>query len=247
MSEALPRVFLHGWGLSGVVWQETLAQLPGQALDLPGYGGAAPLSPQGQPHDVAAVADALAQRIAQPSAVVGWSMGGMVALALAARHPDKVAKLVLVATTPAFVARDDWPHALTPEVLQGFAQSLQGDYRATLQRFLSLQARGGEAAREVTTRLRERLRAQIEPSAAVLAAGLELLRSVDLREEVARVSCPSLVVHGAHDTLCLPQAGVWLAEHLPNARLALHEHAAHAPFLSHPEWFVATLKTFLHG
>jgi pimeloyl-[acyl-carrier protein] methyl ester esterase len=61
------------------------------------------------------------------------------------------------------------------------------------------------------------------------------------------VRCPSLVVHGAYDMLCAPAAGAWLAEHLPDAGLALHERAAHAPFLSHPDWFVATVREFLHG
>ena len=86
------------------------------------------------------------------------------------------------------------------------------------------------------------------PSArADLAAGLELLRTVDLRAQTGRVGCPTLVVHGARDLLCPPEAGQWLAMHLPNARLTLHERAAHAPFLSHPDWFDATLKDFLHG
>ncbi|MDP2430449.1 MAG: pimeloyl-ACP methyl ester esterase BioH [Pseudomonadota bacterium] len=245
-------VFLHGWGLSGVVWAETVAVLRGEdspvkapALhpDLPGYGEAATLSP----YSAESLADALAASIATPINLVGWSMGGMVALALAARHPDKVARLVLVGTSPAFAARADWPHGMTPEVLDEFARALALDFRATLLRFLSLQARGGDAARAVIVQLRARMQAQAEPNPEVLAAGLELLRTVDLRDQVEQVRCPTLVMHGAYDTLCAPEAGAWLAEHLPNGRLALHERASHAPFLSHPDWFVATLKEFLHG
>lgn len=236
-------VFLHGWGLSGAIWSETVARVPGATTDLPGYGAAPTVSP----YTADTLADALAASITAPINLIGWSMGGMVALALAARHPDKVARLVLVGTTPAFAARPDWPRGMAPEVLDEFARSLAADYRATLSRFLSLQARGGDAAREVISLLRARMQAQAEPNPEVLAAGLELLRKVDLRDQVGQVRCPTLVVHGAYDTLCAPEAGAWLAEHLPNGRLALHERAAHAPFLSHPDWFVATLKGFLHG
>ncbi len=242
-----PLVFLHGWGLHGGIWAETAAQLPAQwprlTPDLPGYGGVATVAP----YTAETVADALAATLPDGADVCGWSLGGMVALSLAARHPHKVERLVLVATNPVFVARPDWPHGLAPEVLAEFARALGADYKATLLRFLSLQARGGEQARAVIERLRGTvfLRGELAPE--VLAAGLELLRSVDLRGLVAQVRCPVLVMHGAYDMLCPPDAGRWLAEHLPDARLALHAHAAHAPFLSHPAWFAAELKGFLHG
>ena len=235
-------VYLHGWGLHGGLWADVLARLPGRAPDLPGYGGV----PAPEPYDAVTLADGLAAELPEPVALVGWSLGGMVALALAARHPDKVAKLVLVGTSPAFVQRDDWPHGLAPEVLAGFAEALGQDYRATLLRFLSLQARGGDAARDVIGRLRETVFARGEPAAATLAAGLALLRDVDLRALAGQVRCPTLVVHGGYDTLCPPEAGRWLADRVRGARLALQPRAAHAPFLSHPEWFVDELGRFLH-
>lgn len=238
-----PLVYLHGWGLHGGIWAETAVQLPGLMPDLPGYGDVATVSP----YNAEALADALAATLPDDAAVCGWSLGGMLALALAARHPAKVSRLVLVATNPAFVSRPDWPHGLAPEVLAGFAQALSGDYKATLLRFLSLQARGGDQARAVIERLRGSVFLRGEPAVDALAAGLDLLREVDLRHAVASVRCPVLVVHGAYDMLCPPEAGRWLAENLPDARLAMHERAAHAPFLSHPDWFAAELKGFLHG
>lgn len=236
-------LFLHGWGLHGGIWAETLKALPGGAPDLPGYGA----TPSVAPYRAETLADALAARIDAPVAVVGWSMGGMVALALAARHPGKVARLLLVGSSPAFACRPDWAHGLAADVLEEFATSLRADYRATLLRFLSLQARGGDAAREVIGALRATLFARGEPAAATLADGLQLLRAVDLRADAARVRCPTLLLHGARDGLCPPEAARWLAAHMADARLVLHERAAHAPFLSHPRWFVSHAEAFLHG
>lgn len=236
-------VYLHGWGLHGGIWEDTAARLPGRTPDLPGYGA----MPRPSEYSAEALADALAPTLPDGAALCGWSLGGMVALALAARHPHKVARLALVATNPTFVSRADWPHGLAPDVLAEFARALSQDYRATLLRFLSLQARGGEQARAVIERLRGSVLQRREPDPTVLAAGLDLLRAVDLRGLTAKVRCPVLVMHGAYDMLCPAEAGQWLADNLADARLALHARAAHAPFLSHPDWFVAELGDFLHG
>ena len=239
-----PLTLLHGWGLHGGIWDALRADLPERAMytpDLPGYCG----TPTVAPYSAERLADAIAPTLPDAGLLLGWSMGGMVALALAARHPQKVKALVLVATTPSYVNRAGWDMGLTPELLQSFADGVQRDYRATLLRFLSLQARGGDAAREVIGRLRETVFARGEPSAAALADGLELLRAVDLREQAKQVRAPTLVLHGGYDVLCLPEAAEWLASELPNARLALQPKAAHAPFLSHPEWFAEQLKGFL--
>jgi pimeloyl-[acyl-carrier protein] methyl ester esterase len=238
-----PVAFLHGWGLHGGIWDAVASRLPGRDLrqpDLPGYGD----RPMVTPYDPEHLADAVAADLPADAIVVGWSMGGMAALALAERHP--VRALVLVSTSPAFVNRDDWQLGLAPEVLAGFADALATDYRATLLRFLSLQARGGDAARETIARLRDSVFARGEPDPATLAAGLTLLREVDLRRVAGQVRCPTLVIHGGYDNLCPAGAGEWLAETIPNARLAPHPRAAHAPFLSHPDWFVEQLQGFLH-
>ena len=236
-------VYLHGWGMHGGIWAETRHHLPGTAPDLPGYGDA----PMVQPYTADSLADAVAGTLPEPVNLVGWSMGGMVALALAARHPHKVSKLVLVGPSPAFVNRPGWDLGLAPEVLAGFANDLERDYRATLLRFLALQARGGDGARAVVGRLRETVFARGEPASEVLAAGLELLRTVDLRGVVQDVLCPTLVVHGAHDTLCPVEAGQWLAAQIPQARLAQQGGASHGPFISHPDWFGETVSEFVHG
>ena len=69
--------------------------------------------------------------------MLGWSLGGMVALELARTRPTDLAALVLVATTPRFLEDADWAGGMAPAVLQGFAAGLAQDYRRTISNFCS--------------------------------------------------------------------------------------------------------------
>lgn len=242
-----PLVLIHGWGMHGGVWDSLVPQLAErfcvQVVDLPGHGRSLPLPSVRQAADqLDAIVAALAQRFdSQPLTVCGWSLGGQIALRWAARHPAQVAELVLVASTPCFAARPDWSCGMAAEVLQQFAAELELNYAATLRRFLALQVRGSENERELLIRLRAQLFVHGEPDLATLRSGLEILREADLRPDLAAIVQPVRVIAGGRDKLTPPEASRYLAASLSNARLTEIAAAAHAPFLSHSELFLAAL------
>jgi pimeloyl-[acyl-carrier protein] methyl ester esterase len=241
-----PLILLHGWGLHGGVWETTAAALAHEyrviRVDLPGFGASAPLR---TPYTAETLADAVATAVPEPAIWIGWSLGGLVALAAAARGAP-VEKLVLVGATPRFVQAPDWPAAVAPEVLSAFAAELETDYQATVLRFLALQARGSERAREELRSLREMVLARGAPSLAALRGGLAVLRDSDLRPSLPALHLPALVIHGERDVLVPLAAAQTMMSTLPRARLAQLAGAGHAPFLSHPDAFTETLLSFLH-
>lgn len=241
---ALPLVCLHGWGLNGRVFDDLQRRWPGPVLapDLPGHG-AAPWT--GEAHSLEDWTRLLAVQLPPQCALLGWSLGGQLALRLAAQAPQQVRRLVLVATTPRFVAGPGWEAGLAPALLQRFAEGLSADWQATLAEFLQLQVRGSRDAAQVLAGLQQAVLAQGAAQPRALAAGLALLRDTDLRAAVATVVAPALVVSGQHDRVTPPQAGAWLATALPQARHRLVPRAGHAPFLSHPDEFCAHLADFL--
>ena len=239
-------VLLHGWALHGGMWGPWLDDLAGHArlhiLDLPGHGRS------GWPaaaRDLGSLAGAIYPRLPRQAIVLGWSLGGMLALELARRHPRQVTALVLVATTPKFLAGDGWAHGMRPAVLEEFARGLAADHHRTVQNFLALQTRGDEHASEALRALRRQLATHGPPDLAALEAGLAILREADLRDELPRIAQPALVIAGEHDRLTPPDAGRELALRLPAARYRLIERSGHAPFLSHAAEFVAEVKGFL--
>ncbi len=132
------------------------------------------------------------------------------------------------------------------EVLAQFAAELEKSHHTTLRRFISLQLRGSENERELATMLRERLFSRGEPDRDVLRAGLDILRDADLRSELVNIGQPTLVIAGERDKLTPPAASTYMAKAIPHARLVEVKGAAHAPFLSHPDYFVELIKSFLH-
>jgi pimeloyl-[acyl-carrier protein] methyl ester esterase len=245
-----PLVLLHGWALHGGLFSPIVPSLARQhrvhAVDLPGHGYSDPL----RPWTLQAVVESLERSFASEGAlsVLGWSLGGAVALAWARRVPSRISRLVLVTTTPKFIAAADWPHAMTDDTLARFADELRVAFKPTLLRFLTLQMQGSDEGRAALATLRHQLFSRGEPDPAMLVDALASLRAIDLRNDVGHIRQPSLVVTGARDTLAPPEAGAWLAEALPAGRLHSFNGAAHAPFLSHRDAFLEVALPFLrHG
>lgn len=240
-------VLVHGWALHGGLMQPLadVLRADGHAvacLDLPGHGGRPYEPPFSSLDELAA---AIAADLPPACTMIGWSLGGMVAATLAAAGDPAIERLVLVATTPRFVAGGDWPHGLAPEVVAEFAAGLERDYPGLIRRFLSLQARGDAQAAMLLRELRARVFARGEPDPAALGAGLHILEHADLREAVGRIRVPTLVITGEYDRLSLPGAGAWLAGHIPGATHTVIGGAGHAPFLSHAGAVLAALRDFL--
>lgn len=224
---------IHGWGLNGSVWQDLGEALADQARvlapDLPGHGAHGDERSFGS---LDQAADRLVEGLGGPVTVVGWSLGGLVALTLASRHPDKVRQVILLASTPRFVQAPDWPHAMDPDVLAAFARDLGADYQATLGRFLALQLLGAPGRAEALRRLKARCLAA-PPSAGALAEGLDILRDTDLREQLRVSDVPVRAVLGDLDRLVPAEVAADLAALRPGMPVDILRGAGHAPLLTH--------------
>lgn len=239
-------VLLHGWGMNAAVWEGLPRGITaGRRLcriELPGHGA----SPFELRHDSReAWADACLEAAPARAVWLGWSLGGLLALDAALRAPERISALILLTATPRFVRGPDWPAAMAGSTLAQFHDALLADPAGTLDRFLALQVRGSDAARNCLRTLRREIAQRPPPSPEALEIGLDLLRDGDLRERMEQLSCQSLWLFGERDTLVPAATGASVERLLPAAMQRVIPGAAHAPFLSHPQETGAAIEKFL--
>jgi pimeloyl-[acyl-carrier protein] methyl ester esterase len=242
-----PLVLWHGWGMNLRVFDPLVARLAQNfrvtSFDLPGHGRSAwPAD-----GDLDDALPELVSRLPPGCTLAGWSMGGLLALRAAQLAPGRIRALILLHSTPKFVADASWPHGVAGSVLQQFAKSLQAAPDKTVADFIEMQVRGSRDAADVLTQLRDALRRHGAARPSALAAGLRLLQRTDLRALAARLRVPTLIVAGQYDRVTPPAASRALCALMSDARLEELPRAGHASFIAHTEPVAALCADWLRA
>ena len=244
-------LFVHGWAMNHSVWQPLLDKLPdwidARAINLPGHG----LRQNELLSDFRSLSDDLAEQCVafkkdnQPLILVGWSLGALPCLQVAIDQLPQIDGLMLVSSTPCFVNRPGWMEGVDVDIFDRFAISLKEDFSGTIRRFLSLQVKGSESGRMILRSLREKILQQPQPDQRCLDAGLEMLKQVDLRSQLQKISMPVNWALGVQDGLVKIELVEALKTLMPHAEvIQKYSKAGHAPFLSHTDEFAQQLVIF---
>jgi 3-oxoadipate enol-lactonase len=239
-----PVVLLHPLGVDRTVWRPVEAALPGfrfLSYDLPGHGASPAPGARYTVEDLGdQLADLLRAADVGPAHVVGVSLGGLVAQALAARDPGLVDHLVVVDAVAVYpeAMRDMWREraALVRE------QGIEPLVAPTVEMWFTADAieRDDHAVRTV-----RRLLLDTDPEG--YARACEVLATADTTDLLEEITAPTMVVCGEDDGPAFTAAAPRLAESIEDARLEWLAGARHAGAVEHPTAFAALLASFLPG
>lgn len=219
-----PLVFFHGWGYDSHIWHGLIPALSSRyqlhLVDLPGFGASDLL-------DWNDFKQILLNQLPVQFAVVGWSMGGLFATRLSIEAPQRVTHLFNVASSPRFIQDINWPGA-QPQAFQAFYDKLVDNPRKALNDFMGLQWQGLHNPSNI-------------PSLASLTAGLDVLLTWDLRNELNHLTIPVYFLFGRLDKVIPRQVMTAMQACFPQFNYQLLDKAAHVPFLSHTTLFLDSL------
>ena len=168
--------------------------------------------------------------------VVGLSIGGLVAQRLAAIAPGRVRSLVLCDTANIIGPPSRWDERIAAVSTGGLASIVDGVMKVWFTgRFIAARPDVVRGFVNMLTR---------SPLAGYIAC-CHALREADLREDDARIACPTLVVVGDQDTSTSPAVARELCAAIAGARLEIITQAAHIPTIEQPEALNKLLLGFL--
>jgi len=242
-----PIVLIHGWGMHTGVWRQFAQQLATQhrviCLDLPGHG----LSESLDSYTLDQIAKVLVDTVPDATfSILGWSLGATVGIKMAELFPDRINSLILLAGNPRFEKTVDWS-GVDADVLKNFAVQLQINYRATINRLLSLQVKGLANSKQCLKQLKETMQERELPSKCVLENTLRLLQTEDLRSNLASLQCPINLILGENDALVPVKASLNIQQIKPECTINIISHASHIPFLSHSSQVIAIINKWYEG
>jgi len=214
-----PVVLIHGWASSNAIWRPLSNLIEGReaiCLSLPGYGE----SEDGKWCDPI---EFVAQSLPSKCHLVGWSLGGNVAMAIAQRYPEKIASVATIATVPNFVANEAWPWAMPQKDFAAFFEGMNENPAITLKRFSALQSRGDKVMKQVAKVLKAQ---PCQAKNGVLIESLQWLGQTQQRVFWQKPTANHLAIFAEYDALVPVDA----AQHVSNAKVI--NDAGHAVLLS---------------
>jgi len=182
--------------------------------------------------------------------VLGSSYGGMVAQGYAIRYPERVANLILVATAPSYRFLEDAQRIVsergTPEQQRVCQWLWEGNFQSQQQVYEYYKAMGPMYSTKFDAEKLDKSWLRGIRNFEQLNAGFRgFLQTYDFIDQLPAITCPTLVLGGAHDWICPPNHSELIAEKIPRSHLKIFANSSHSIADDEPEAYLTAVRGFL--
>lgn len=230
-----PIMLLHGWGFSSHIWRPLIQSLHTKGcddvyvIDLPGFGSAFH-EPCGS---LDKVIDFIVEQLPSKSILCGWSLGGMLAVKIAERWPEKISAIVTVGSNLHFTQTDNWP-GMPQNDFREFCRRFSEQPEKTWRRFLKLQTKGDSHVQHSDNVL-DQLADYSAINQITADKMLALLGEIDNRQAFETLTMQGLHILAEHDAITPAAIAPLLRKINPNQTVELLSGCGHAMPVSCPD------------
>jgi len=254
-------VMLHGFGCDSRVFASIGTKLSKTydvlMVDIPGHGQTPPEAGQAKENSTFfgfaaySILHALDQYLGEPYSLLGWSMGGQIALEMyeqKSRHKcedpecghNPIGSLILISATPKFVISDDFPVGMNKAVFNKFKNGVNGSADRSMDEFYKLIFSKNEDSGKYIEDLQKQT-----PGQKTLSGCMESFERSDERKTLSKITVPTLIMTGDSDAIIDPKASMYLSQEIKNSTLKIFKGAGHAPHLTREKEIIDELSRFL--
>jgi pimeloyl-[acyl-carrier protein] methyl ester esterase len=247
IGEGRPIVLIHGWGVSGKIWEEfaklIMSKYKLYIIDLPGMGKSEIINP----YKIDNLINEIHGLIPERASIIGWSLGGLIAMKYCLKYTKNVNSLVCISATPCFIKKHGWEYGVNKNFFLKFKKDLLNNWEKTLKKFFLLQIQKEEEKEEILKKLESDSINKRPSTKEGLEKSLEILEKVDIRENIKNINIPTLIISGKQDTISDYKASIWMQSQIKESEIFIFDSAGHLPFISHQRKCYQLVKEFIKG
>lgn len=243
--EFLNLLLIHGWGFNSQIWERNLSYLQSRynvyTLDLNGHG-ANSYNKQYENLDIyiETIINHLNKITPESNpgfSILGWSLGGIIALCLQKKYPQLFNKSILCCSNPCFLSKPDWENGVEQSIWDKFQFNLLNNQNQTIKEFLLLQTLSHKNSKELYKDLLDIYNNSSPATLEGLKWGLDLLNK-DYRDYLNQIDMNKIsFIFGAKDRLVNQSLSDWINKLYPKINTLILNNSGHMPFITEPDLF----------
>jgi len=233
-------LLINGWSVNERVWQDFIADLPEsyicQVIDLD------------QNKTLSEWLELIDQTVSENTVLMGWSLGGTLAIQYAASTNKSFLALVALQTNPCFLAKGGDTVGLDSKELEALNTLVSDEpskRKALVRQFTHLLVKGSLAHKEDRRSLKLNYSETALPDVVVLRSGLKFLTDLDVRQALRLITQPCLHIYGRHDALVPVEVSMLVQKSNPHHQVQVIDEMAHLPCCAYRTDVISNLEKFL--